>query len=190
MDAFARWLTRHPLAVVVANLGVTAVLGLYALHIRIENSLESMLPAGDPKVAYYNATRALFGSDDVGVIGVRADDVFAPSTLEKIARVPDALAKVPGVERGLSIPNAGDPRARVRPRGAALHGGRARESGGGRPHAPRHRALHADRPRSHAARPLVLFRNHARRLPARPRRHDGARLDARRDRARRQGAHL
>src|SRR5207244_9657168 len=109
MDAFARWLTRHPLAVVVANLGVTAVLGLYAVHIRIENSLESMLPAGDPKVAYYNATRALFGSDDVGVIGVRADDVFAPSTLEKIARVTDALAKVPGVESVLSITNAVDP---------------------------------------------------------------------------------
>jgi len=41
MDAFARWLTRHALAVVVANLAVTAVLGLYAVHIRIENS-----PAG------------------------------------------------------------------------------------------------------------------------------------------------
>src|SRR6266566_4220968 len=109
MDAFARWLARHALTVVAANVVVTAVLGLYALHIRIENSLESMLPAGDPKVAYYNATRALFGSDDVGVIGVRADDVFAPSTLEKIARVTDALAKVPGVESVLSITNAVDP---------------------------------------------------------------------------------
>src|SRR5438477_151201 len=113
MDAFARWLTRHALAVVVANLAVTAVLGLYALHIRIENSLESMLPAGDPKVAYYNATRALFGSDDVGVIGVRADDVFAPSTIEKIARVTDALAKAPGVESALSITNVVDPFANV-----------------------------------------------------------------------------
>src|SRR2546425_1174201 len=113
MDAFARWLTRHPLAVVVANLAVTAVLGVYALHIRIENSLESMLPTGDPKVAYYNATRALFGSDDVGVIGVRADDVFAPSTIEKIARVTDALAKVPGVESALSITNVVDPFANV-----------------------------------------------------------------------------
>jgi len=113
MDAFARWLTRHALAVVVANLAVTAVLGHYALHIRIENSLESMLPTGDPKVAYYNATRALFGSDDVGVIGVRADDVFAPSTIEKIARVTDALAKVPGVESVLSITNVVDPFANV-----------------------------------------------------------------------------
>src|SRR6266446_1777895 len=113
MDAFARWLTRHALAVVVANLAVTAVLGHYALHIRIENSLESMLPTGDPKVAYYNATRAFFGSDDVGVIGVRADDVFAPSTIEKIARVTDALARVPGVESALSITNVVDPFANV-----------------------------------------------------------------------------
>src|SRR6266702_8703180 len=113
MDAVARWLTRHPLAVVVANVAVTVVLGLYALHIRIENSLESMLPAGDPKVAYYNATRALFGTDDVGVIGVRADDVFAPSTIEKIARVTDALAKVPGVESVLSITTVVAPFANV-----------------------------------------------------------------------------
>jgi len=47
-NAFAKWLARHPLAVVVANLVVTAALGVFALHIRIENSLESMLPAGDP----------------------------------------------------------------------------------------------------------------------------------------------
>src|SRR5213594_4595081 len=113
MDAFVRWLARHALTVVVANVAVTVVLGLYALHIRIENSLESMLPAGDPKVAYYNATRALFGSDDVGVIGVRADDVFAPSTIEKIARVTDALARVPGVESALSITNVVDPFANV-----------------------------------------------------------------------------
>ncbi len=111
MEAFARWLARHAPAVVVANVAVTVVLGLYAFHIRIENSLESMLPAGDPKVAYYNTTRALFGSDDVGVIGVRADDVFAPSTILKIARVTDALAKVPGVESVLSITNVVDPTA-------------------------------------------------------------------------------
>src|SRR5437762_13545172 len=93
MDAFARWLVRHSLAVVVANLVVTAILGLFALHVRIESSLESMLPSGDPKVEYYARTRAIFGSDDVGVVGVRADDIFAPATMEKIARVTDAISR-------------------------------------------------------------------------------------------------
>src|SRR5881409_842908 len=113
MDAFARWLARHPLAVVVANVVVTAVLGFYALQLRIEISLESMLPAGDPKVEYYAQTRAVFGSDDVAVVGVRARDIFAPSTIAKIARVTDEIAKVDGVEHVLSIANAVDPAADV-----------------------------------------------------------------------------
>jgi uncharacterized protein len=113
MDAFGRWLVRHAVAVVAAIAAVTAVLGASAIHIRIENSLESMLPAGDPKVEYYNATRAIFGSDDVGVIGVRAADVFAPATIEKIARVTDALARIDGVEKVLSITNMVDPAADV-----------------------------------------------------------------------------
>src|SRR5436190_664780 len=113
MDAFARWLARHPLAVVLANLLVTAVLGFYGLQLRIESSLESMLPAGDPKVEYYAQTRAVFGSDDVAVVGVRARDIFAPSTIAKIARVTDEIAKVDGVEHVLSIANAVDPAADV-----------------------------------------------------------------------------
>ena len=113
MEAFARWLVRHPFAVVAANLLVTLALGAYALHIRIESSLESVLPAGDPKIAYYDEIRRLFGSDDVGVIGVVADDVFAPATIEKIARVTNELGKIDGVSKVLSITNVVDPAENV-----------------------------------------------------------------------------
>ncbi len=113
MEAFARWLVRHPLLVVGAQLLATIGLGAYALHIRIESSLESVLPAGDPEVSYYENVRATFGSDDVGVIGVRADDLFATATLDTIARVTDAVSRVPGVERVLSVTNAVDPAADV-----------------------------------------------------------------------------
>jgi predicted RND superfamily exporter protein len=113
MEGFARWLVRHPLPVVGAHLLATIILGAYALHIRIESSIESILPAGDPDVSYYEKVRATFGSDDVGVVGVRADNLFATPTLEKIARVTDALSRIPGVERVLSITNAVDPAADV-----------------------------------------------------------------------------
>jgi len=109
MEGFARWLLRHPLLFVVANLMVTAALGAYAVHIRIESSLDTVLPSGDPEVAYYEDVRATFGSDDVAVIGVQARDLFATATLEKIARVTDAISRLPGVERVLSITNATDP---------------------------------------------------------------------------------
>jgi len=113
MDAVARWLTRHPVPVVVANLLLGAVLGVVALGIRIENSLESMLPAGDPAVEYYNHTRAIFGSDDVAVVGMRTDDLFTPAALTKVARVTDALAHIEGVDHVVSVTNAVDPAADV-----------------------------------------------------------------------------
>ena len=109
MEAFARWLVRHPLVSVVANLLVTAVLGFYASKIRIESTIESVLPAGDPEVNFYSEVRNTFGSDEVGVIGVQARDLFAAQTLAKIARVTDAVANLEGVERVLSITNAVDP---------------------------------------------------------------------------------
>lgn len=52
---------------------------------------------------------ATFGSDDVAVIGVRSEDVFAARTLEKIARVTSGVAAIPGVERVLSLANTPDP---------------------------------------------------------------------------------
>ncbi|MGH7820418.1 MAG: hypothetical protein ACREQ9_11630, partial [Candidatus Binatia bacterium] len=113
MEAFARWLVRHPLAVLAANAVVTVALGFFALQIRIESSLATILPEGDPQIDYYARIRETFGSDDVAVVGVRAEDLFAASTLEKIARVTDALGKIRGVERVLSITNAVDPAADV-----------------------------------------------------------------------------
>src|SRR3989442_10360208 len=103
MNRFARWLVRYPLVFVAANLLVTAVLGIFALRIRIESSLESVLPAGDPEGEYYTRGRATLRSDDVGVVGVRADDIFAPAPVREIARVPGAPRRIPGVQRVPSI---------------------------------------------------------------------------------------
>src|SRR5262249_13573600 len=108
MNSFARWMVRHPLVVIGANLLVTAMLGYYALRIRVESSLASILPAGDPQVEYYAKVCEIFGSDGVAIVGVRADDLFAATTLEKIARVTDALEKIKGVEQVLSITNMRD----------------------------------------------------------------------------------
>ncbi len=109
MDRFARWLVRRPALFLVANLVVTIGLGVFALRIRVESSLSSVLPAGDPSIEYYQKVRETFGSDDVAVAGIRCDDLFATPTLEKIARVTDAIAKLKGVLSVASITNAPDP---------------------------------------------------------------------------------
>src|SRR2546428_13645003 len=109
MARFARWLVCYPVVFVAANLLVTAVLGVFALRIRIESSLESVLPAGDPEGEYYTRGRATFGSDDVGVGGIRAGGIFPPPPIGKIAPATDPLPPISRREPGPRIANAVGP---------------------------------------------------------------------------------
>src|SRR6185503_13665938 len=116
MRRFARSLAENPWIVLAASLAITVWLGFYAWQIRIESALDTVLPRGDPAVAYYDQDRATFGSDDVGVVGVLApdgSDVLAPATLVKIARITLELGKLPGVETVLSLTNTVDVAADV-----------------------------------------------------------------------------
>src|SRR3954471_5520352 len=109
----AELIVRHPLPVVMTYLVATVLLGFAARHVRIEGSIESVLPRHDPAVQYYADVRQQFGSDDIGVVGVRAPNLFSPETLTKIQRVTDRLAEIAGVERVLSLTNTVDPAADV-----------------------------------------------------------------------------
>ena len=116
MRRFARWLAENPYLVLAASLAITVWLGFYARQIKIESALDTVLPRGDPAVAYYDEIRATFGSDDVGVVGVLApdaSDVLAPSTLDKINRLTLELGKLEGVEKVLSLTNTADVAADV-----------------------------------------------------------------------------
>jgi predicted RND superfamily exporter protein len=113
MRNLAELLVRFPRTVVVAYVAATVLLGLAARNVRIEGSIESILPRHDPAVQFYADVRSAFGSDDIGVVGVRAPDLFSTATLTKIAHVTDRLAAVDGVERVLSLTNTVDPAADV-----------------------------------------------------------------------------
>src|SRR5512134_1117566 len=100
MRRFARSLAENPWIVLVVSFAITVWLGFYAWQIRIESALDTVLPKGDPAVAYYEEVRATFGSDDVGVVGLLApegSDVLAPATLAKIARITTELSKLRGI---------------------------------------------------------------------------------------------
>ena len=112
----ARWLAAKPWIILAAALLLTVGLGFYAWRIRIESSFESVLPRHDPEVAYYEQIRQTFGSDEIAVVGLRTDDLFAPATLEKVHRVTVALEKLEGVEGVLSLTNTPDVAANVYPR--------------------------------------------------------------------------
>jgi predicted RND superfamily exporter protein/CRP-like cAMP-binding protein len=87
---------------------LTLFFGFHARHIRIDSSVESLLPRNDPEKTYYAEVRRLFGSDEIGVIGLVTDNIYTPAVLHKIRRLTDEIKQIDGVENVVSVTNTPD----------------------------------------------------------------------------------
>ncbi|MBI3767752.1 MAG: MMPL family transporter [Deltaproteobacteria bacterium] len=113
MNAAYRAIVRSPWLVVAVVAAATVVLGLGALRLRVDSSVTTLLPRGDPAKQRYDEVVERFGADEVDIIGVIADDALAPATLEKIRLLTTRAAAIPGVGSVISLTNVRDPIADV-----------------------------------------------------------------------------
>jgi predicted RND superfamily exporter protein len=108
MQRFNQLVVQWPKLTVLLALLVTAFLGAQARHFRFDFAAEKLYDQNDPNKQYDDTIRARFGSDDVGIIGIVADDIYAASTLDKIRRLTAASEKVDGVDHVMSLTNIPD----------------------------------------------------------------------------------
>ena len=94
---------RYPRTTLCVAAAVTLVLGVLAAQFRVDSAVDQLLPVNDPDTAYYDGVRRLFGNEQIAVIGIFADDVFAPATLARIDRLTRALAELPDVAQVVSL---------------------------------------------------------------------------------------
>ena len=115
---FAERVLARPAAVAacLVALSLFALAGIFdpltgAPRLRIDPSLNEMLPADDPARRFYEELLERFGSDDVVVVGLISDALFTRDGLETFERTSEALARAPGVQRVESLATA----VRMRP---------------------------------------------------------------------------
>ena len=115
MKRFARLVTRHPVAVLLATALATLALlhGLVdlrsgALRLEVDPSVHRLLPEGDDERRFYDRARELFGSDQFVLLSIESDagGVFTSDFLARLQRLTDAIAGIEGVHRVLSLANA------------------------------------------------------------------------------------
>src|SRR5262245_59255372 len=109
MERIYRLIIHRPKSILLVILLITGFFAYHARHIRLDSSVESLLPQDDPENQYYEEVRRLFGSDDVGVIALIADNIYTPQVLQQLQRLTAEIAKVDGVASVLSLANAVDP---------------------------------------------------------------------------------
>ncbi len=113
METVYRAIVYRPWLVLSLVAIATALAAVGAVGLRVDSSVSTLLPSGDPGEAFYKETVARFGNDEVDIIGIVADDVLAPPTLEKIRTITERAAAIPGVASVLSLTNVRDPIADV-----------------------------------------------------------------------------
>jgi predicted RND superfamily exporter protein len=113
MERWYRFIIHRPRLVLFFIAVLTAFFAFHARHIRIDSSLDSLLPDNDPERQYYNDVVRLFGSENVAVVGILTDTIYTPQTLQKIQHLTDEFRKIPEVKNVFSLTNAPDIIAKI-----------------------------------------------------------------------------
>ncbi len=110
MKAFARLIVKRTVAwiVVVVVLGISAAAAVYANRVAQDDDILAFLPRTNPEVAGFYEASDRFGSMDVALVGIEADDVFAPDFLVRLRDLTKRLNETNGLEYSLSITSVED----------------------------------------------------------------------------------
>jgi hydrophobe/amphiphile efflux-3 (HAE3) family protein len=95
----ASWLVDYPLVTGGLLVLVTVALGLQIPRLRIDESAEGLMVEHDPARRFYEQMKERFGSDNLTIVLVQADDVFAPAVLDVVRRLTEGLERIEGVSR-------------------------------------------------------------------------------------------
>lgn len=91
--------------VLAAVVLLTAFFGYQLKYLEVDSNIVDALPKSDPVVQLFHDVGERFGSNQIGLIIVEAENVFERSTLDHIQEVTDSLAEMDGVVSVTSITN-------------------------------------------------------------------------------------
>jgi predicted RND superfamily exporter protein len=113
MHAYANFIIRHRVVVLVLSLIVTIVLGLQLRHLNVIVDADELLPRNHPFVVVTERVQEVFGNRYTVVIGItpKQGDVFTPEILAKVLQTTEALIATPGITPG-NIQSLAAPRAK------------------------------------------------------------------------------
>lgn len=102
----AKFVVSYPKTIISATIAITivhvAIILIYGITF---NGSPETLARKDETFNFYNETRKLFGDDRVIIVAITTEAVFTPEFLERLDRLTNKLAAVPGVDQALSLTN-------------------------------------------------------------------------------------
>ena len=101
---YLRFVLQRPGIILAAAAGVTLLFALQIPKLSFSTSVYDLIIEDLPENARYQDFKKRFGSDEIIRVVVKARDVFAPDTFKDLTALSDALARVDGIRRVVSLP--------------------------------------------------------------------------------------
>ncbi len=103
MNRVVRLSVYHPLWVIAVITLISVLFALALPGIRIDSRIEIFIPTDNPVRMLYEENRAAFDSREETIIGMVADSIYTPGTLNKIHAMSEAISAIPLVDQVTSI---------------------------------------------------------------------------------------
>jgi len=88
--------------------GLTVLAAILASQVTIDGSVDQLLISGDPARELDRLAKEEFGNDEVLMVALDLGSPYTEADLRKLARLSDAIAEVPGVDRVKHLANTED----------------------------------------------------------------------------------
>ncbi len=99
-----RFVIRHPWLMLILISLITLLFATKLPELRFQTSIYDLAIEDLPESVYYRQFKKVFGSEEMILVAAKADNIFAPKTFERLGAMGEAISKIPGVSRVLSLP--------------------------------------------------------------------------------------
>jgi hypothetical protein len=103
MARFLLWAFERPILTAGLLAVLTVLSALLIPKLEMDPSADGLMVAHDPARVFYEQVKRRFGSDNLTVVVVKADDVFTPTALRAVGRLTEGLERIDGVTRVESL---------------------------------------------------------------------------------------
>jgi diguanylate cyclase (GGDEF)-like protein len=99
-----RFVVDHPRQIIFLTFIITLLFAWQIPNLRFKTSIYDLSIEDLPQTQQYKAFREEFGSEEVILVAVKAGAVFEPAAFRQIGELAQALSKIKGVKRAVSLP--------------------------------------------------------------------------------------
>jgi len=105
MEKISNWIVNKKW-IVLSLVSLFTLFFTYELtKIKVDSNIINSLPAGDPDVRLFKEVGKEFGSNEIGMIIIKADQVLMPNVLDDIQKISDSLSQMDGILSVTSLSN-------------------------------------------------------------------------------------